>query len=508
MSEVTPNGDKNQNIRKQRTPPANPLANAPPWWYEAYKRIKLVPWWLGYNIGIAEEAALKDKIVQLGTNMGLRHKWLDRIIQHAVSEFSKKGLGSDYYGYHNINHELEVAYVTLLAADGQRVENKFSHEDIKYLFVAALFHDYDPLKEFDKPHEDSVEWFVRNDDRIKKFIIDAEINIDIVIAMIHRTAFPFKGEVADHARKRMYELFTDAGIPGDDIETRKHYEDLGWFLSVVDRIAGYALGDFEHAKELARRNAHALGWHPSIINEESVKYFSALKDERSMVERVLQHLPSDCYKNFYGNVQAFRESWEEEIGVRNAIKRKELRIVPVIEKIENGLDPFVKKSVLDLYRELPIPLRIDEENFRKSFSYNDMILMTLRIDDAKGNILGYAKGGSLENYKLRRGTNDENKSKKNTIYLEPIGIKSTYWGGAGGHRLRLQFLSEAKLRGYSFVTGYAHRNVIIQRISRGESIEIVQKYDPDKLDYYRYYLINLVHHDFHPYEASPPVQQR
>jgi len=503
---VTPIGEKIDDASKKNTPPVNPLANELPWWYETYKRIKLVPWWFVYKIGIAEEAALKDKIVQLGANMGLRHKWLERIIQHAVSEFSKKGLGSDYYGYHNINHELEVAYATLLAANGQTGENKFSHEDIKYLFVAALFHDYDPLKEFDKPHEDSVEWFVRNDHKIRKFISDVGINIDIVIAMIHRTAFPFKGEIADHARKRMYELFTGAGIPLDDIETRMHYEDLGWFLSVADRIAGYALGDFQHAKELARRNAHALGWHPSIINEESVKYFSALKDERSMVERVLQHLPDDCYKNFYDNVQAFRESWEEEIGVRNALKRKELRIVPVVEKIENDLDPFVKKSVLDMYRELPIPLRIDAENFRKSFSYRDMILVTLRIDDAQGNVLGYAKGGSLENYKLRRGTNDENKSKKNSVYLEPIGIKSTYWGGAGGHHLRLRFLNEAKLRGYSFVTGYAHRNVIMQRINRGESIEIVQKYDPDKLDYYRYHLINLVHHDFHPYEASLPLQ--
>ena len=67
-----------------------------------------------YNIGLAHEAVLKDKIVNLGATMGLQDKWLQRIIRHAVSEFSKKGLGSDYYGYHNIDHELEAAYFVLL----------------------------------------------------------------------------------------------------------------------------------------------------------------------------------------------------------------------------------------------------------------------------------------------------------------------------------------------------------------------------------------------------------
>ena len=68
-------------------------------------------------------------------------------------------------------------------------------DDIKYLFVAILFHDYDPLKQFDKPHEDSVEWFLRNDDKIKRSIDEIGINIDIVIALIHRTAYPFRGKI-------------------------------------------------------------------------------------------------------------------------------------------------------------------------------------------------------------------------------------------------------------------------------------------------------------------------
>lgn len=487
--------------------PVNPLANPLPWWYEIYKRIKLFPWWFRYNIGIAEEAVLKDKIIQLGSSMGLQDKWLKRIVRHAVSEFSKKGLGSDYYGYHNIDHELEAAYFTLLAASGQKEKNKFNDQDIKYLFVAALFHDYDPLKEFDKPNEDAVEWFIRNDEKIKKFIEDVDIKIDIVIALIHRTAYPFKGEIAEHARQRMQELFTRAGIPEDDIERRRHYEDLGWFLSVSERMAGYALGNFEHSKELARRNAHALGWHPSLINEESVKYFSVFKDEKGMVDRVLEGIPEEYRKEFSNNVEAFKEAWEEEMSVRNSINKHELKLVSVVEKVDNELDPHVKEAVMDLYRKLPVPIRIDEEKFRNSLSDKDTILITLRINEEYGKIIGYAKGGPLEHYKLRRGTHEENRGKKNTAYLESISIMPGYWGGTGGHILRLQFLAEAKRRGYQYASAYVHRNVIMHRISNGESIEIVQKYDPDRLDYYRQDLTKLAK-DFLPSSMTASVSEK
>jgi hypothetical protein len=43
------------------------------------------------------------------------------------------------------------------------------------------------------------------------------------------------------------------------------------------------------------------------------------------------------------------------------------------------------------------------------------------------------------------------------------------------------------------VSSYVHRNVIELRINRGENIEIIQKYDPDKLDYYRYDLSSQIY---------------
>jgi hypothetical protein len=495
FKEKKDNDSASYNVSKRDLHPAiNPLAEPLPAWYEFYKRVKLFPWWLKYNVGLGQEAVLKDKIIQLGSKMGLQDKWLYRIIRHTVSEFSKKGLGTDYYGYHNINHELEAAYFTLLSASGQnkKEENKFSQQDIIYLFVAALFHDYDPLKQFDKPHEDSVEWFLRNDDKIKGFIVDVGISIDIVIAIIHRTAYPFRGKIAEHAEKRMEELFTYAGIPKYHTQTREHYKDLGWFLSVSERIAGYALGDLERSIELARTNAHALGWHPSRINEESVKYFSILKEEKKMFERVLYALPNEYKKNFFDNVAAFKEGWAKEIDIRNSLKRKEISLTSVIEKIEgkNGLGIDTRESVLNIYRKLHVPIGIkSEKRFRKSLGRSDTILISLRVknndEDSSGEIVGYVKGGRLENYQLRHGTHDENWGKNNTAYMEWISIKPGFWGETGGHLLRLEFLKEAKRRGYSYATSYVHRNVVMQRINKGEHVEIVQKYDPDKLDYYR-----------------------
>ena len=431
----------------------------------------------------------------MASDIGFQDRWTAALIRHAVSEFSKKGLGADYYGYHNIQHELEAAYFTLIAAyDHYRQENNFDQEDLIYLFVAALFHDYDPMKHFDKPHEDSVEKFVRNDKRIKKYVDDVGINIDIVFTLIHRTAYPFRDKIAEHATIRIQELFTLAGIPTNDSKTREHYEYLGWFLSISERIAGYALGDFDHARDLARRNAHALGWHPSRINEESVRYFSIMKDEKEMMESVLKYVPKMYKKNFFDNIQAFREAWEEENRIKASIRKNETNLVPVlIEKCDSSINPYVRKSILKIYRELPLPVPpIYEKKFKKSLSNSKTILITLKVNDKNGEIVGYVKGGPLETYELRRGTYDRNVGKKNTAYMEWISIKSGYWGEAGGHVLRSEFLKEARNRGYDYVTGYVHRIVIMNRKDRGETIEIVQKYDPDRLDYYRVDLKKLI----------------
>jgi hypothetical protein len=181
--------------------------------------------------------------------------------------------------------------------------------------------------------------------------------------------------------------------------------------------------------------------------------------------------------------------------------------MPVIEKVSenNGIDRItsVKESVIKLYKELLPPVGIKNvEEFRKSLDRQDTILITLRINKDNhtnaGEIMGYVKGGPLEYYRLRSGTHDENIGKYNTAYMEWISIKPGFWGENGGHILRIEFLREARRRGYLYVSSYVHRNVVQKRIENGEKIDIVQKYDPDKLDYYRCDLRDIsIHHELH-----------
>jgi hypothetical protein len=471
----------------------NPLAESTYEWYQFHKKLHLLRWWIKYKFGQTDEAILKNRIMQVGNSLGISTKWLDKTMEHAITEFSINGLGVDYYGYHNIKHELEATYFTLLAVFGQKNDNRsniFDLMDVKYLFTSALYHDFDPLKRFEKPNEDAVESYIRNDKKIKESIDEAGLDIDIVIAIIHRTAYPFQDEIAEHAIARMNQLFTDAGIPNNDTKKRKHYEDLGWFLSVSERVAGYALDGFEHALELARRNAHGLGWHPSRINKESVKFFSLLNKEKEMLDFVLGGISEKYKENFQNNIEKFKELFLKEIEIRNAVRKGEINLLFISE--DKNINQITLSEILSLYKELNNPIEINnEKKFARSTKHSKTILVTLRLNEINGTVIGFAKGGPLEYYKLRRGTVEENFGQKNTIFLERINIKTGYWGESGGHNLRMKFLTEAKRNGYKYVTGYVHRDVLIRRINNGEPIKIIQKYDPDKLDYYRLSLDNF-----------------
>ncbi|VFJ12677.1 hypothetical protein [Candidatus Nitrosocosmicus franklandus] len=462
---------------------------------EFYNRIKLFPWWLHYHKGDTIESEIRNNILKIGCNLGLDQNWLKNILRHTVSEFSKKGLGSDYYGYHNIQHELEAALFVLIVIDGinRSKTNAISNQDMKYLFVAALFHDYDPLKKFDKPNEDSVEYFIRNDSKIRKFIEKANLNLDTVMALIHRTAYPFEGKIAEHSRVKIDRLLDSALTSSPTERDRERYFKLGWLLSVSERIAGYALGDYEHAKDMARRNAHALGWHPSVINKNSVKYFEQMMlNEKEMFEMVMSGLPSNLKQNFYHNVSKFKDAWNKEIGVRDL--KKGTKLVFTIENMSQ-LETETLDALMDIRKTVPTLIHVDEKDFTNSLLNDRTLLVTLRIESSKGKIVGYAKGGPLEQYLLRPGTVDPYFGLMNTAYLEGVSVTEGFWGGMGGHFLRIKFLNEAINDGYSFVTGYAHRDVILQRKKKLELIEIVQRHDPDKLDYYRIDLNNSLYQE-------------
>jgi len=98
--------------------------------------------------------ALRDEIVNLANSEGLDKPYYKKMLDYTIELFETQGLGTDYYGYHNIEHELEVTYITLLAATRDRETFEIKERDLEYLYTASLFHDFDPQKSIDKPHEE------------------------------------------------------------------------------------------------------------------------------------------------------------------------------------------------------------------------------------------------------------------------------------------------------------------------------------------------------------------
>ncbi|HZD34843.1 MAG TPA: hypothetical protein VE130_06530, partial [Nitrososphaeraceae archaeon] len=194
-----------------------------------------------------------------------------------------------------------------------------------------------------------------------------------------------------------------------------------------------------------------------------------------MTQVVLRYLPEEYRNNFYNNVESFREAWEDENKTRSSIRKKEVSLVCNVERSsKKGISSEIEDAILDIYQELHVPLQLDRSQFLRSLHDRNTILITLKIrdglafinpndssvsyyndykeDSVNGKIVGYVKGGPLENYTLRRGTHDENWGMRNTAYMEWICIKPGYWGEAGGHELRSNFLREAKINGFEFVT--------------------------------------------------------
>ena len=262
--------------------------------------------------------------------------------------------------------------------------------------------------------------------KIKEFIANANLDIDLVMILIHRTAYPFKGEIERYANMKIDELFNQAGISQNDIETRERFRSLGWFLSVSERIAGYALGNYEHARDIARRNAHALGWHPSVINKNSVKFFDTMMiEEKEMFDYIMSNIPAEFRKNFYDNVAYFKESWNKELGLKDS--KRGTKLIFVTEEQDSKMDENTVRILLDINSRVSTLIRQSEDHFRKTIADESSILVTLRKNDSTGDIIGYAKGGPLENYELRPGTVDVNEGSMNTAYLEGVSILEGYW---------------------------------------------------------------------------------
>ena len=435
---------------------------------------------------IASQYTLRDKIVEMTKANGLADECYAQMLDYTIDLFESQGLGTDYYGYHNINHELEVTYVSLLAASWDDRRNPIARDDLKYLYASALFHDFDPQKSVDKPHEDNVIRFLSLESHLKAFLNSAGIDIEIVKAMIMRTAYPWSGRLREDSETKMEEFLAASRTAGGDMQRQEEIRRLGRFLSVVDRMSGYAMGGFPKGMEMAKMNAHASAWHPSLIARRAVTYFEdLLSADGDVMQRVMRSLPREMRKNFMNNVQSFLALRQQEIEIQAEHLYDNLRLVPVIETNKTRNDPEFVSTLFDIFTQLPKPLQFGRDRFEESVRDPKTILNTLRRNSNNGEIVGYAKGGPLESYTLRPEINDENHGRGNTAFLEPFLLKMGYWGMRGGSEMRHLFAIQAHAKRYAYITSFALRDVIRRRVESHENAEFVMLFDPERWDYYR-----------------------
>jgi len=426
---------------------------------------------------------MRDKILNLMVLNRLEDDCYVEMLDYTIDLFESQGLGVDYYGYHNINHELEVTYVSLLAVEQGKVQ--FTAEDIKYLYIAALFHDFDPEKSVDKPHEESVIKFISTDRKLRQLMDTSKVDLEIIKVLILRTTYPWSGDLRKNAEEQIKQCFQNSDLTRNNQQYQHHIMEIGQYLSVVDRISGYALGDFTKAMEMAKMNAHALAWRPSLIVRSSVAYFEELLNkEPDMTKAILRILPKEMRKNFFDTVLSFMRIRQQELTIQADHAYENLKLIPTIENMTIREEPNFIKTLYDIFLELPTPLQFEKENFEKSIKDPKIIINTLRKNDKNGEIVGFIKGGALEKYKLREEIRDENYGLGNTIFLEPVALKMGYWGLKGGSEMRHMFIMQAYSMKYKYLTSFALRDVIKARIDK-EQAEFVTQFDPERWDYYR-----------------------
>ena len=431
----------------------------------------------------ANTHSMRNEILSLMVENGLEEDYYVEMLDYTIDLFESQGLGTEYYGYHNINHELEVTYVSLLAIKQNKI--KFTKEDIKYLYVAALFHDFDPQKSVDKPHEESVLKFISMDKKLRQLINEAKIDLEVIKVLILRTTYPWSGKLKESAENQIKECFNSSDLTRNNLPYQEHIMEMGWYLSVVDRVSGYALGNFSKAMEMAKMNAHALAWRPSLIVRSAVAYFEELLNkETNMAKGILKVLPKEMRKNFFDTVLSFMEIRQQEITIQAKCSYENLKMVPTIESMTTRNDPKFIATLYEIFLELPSPLQFEKGNFEKSVKDPQVIINTLRLNGKDGEIVGFSKGGPLENYKLREEIRDENYGIGNSVFLEPLALKMGYWGLKGGSEMRHMFIMQAHSMKFKFLTSFALRDVIRARIDK-EQAEFVTLFDPERWDYYR-----------------------
>ena len=160
----------------------------------------------------ANPPSLRNGIFDLLSSLNLATDANVKLLDYTIQLFKNNGLFSDYYGNHNVDHELEVTYVTLLSGKHAFEENYLSKNDLNYLFVSALLHDFDPEKSVDKPHEKNVIQYILKDENIQKLLSDANLDKNLICAIISRTVYPWTGDIIANTEKLIQNYFSNTQI--------------------------------------------------------------------------------------------------------------------------------------------------------------------------------------------------------------------------------------------------------------------------------------------------------
>ena len=424
---------------------------------------------------------LRPKIISLLHDCNIEESCFVDMLDYAIKLFNDNDMGVDYYGYHNIDHELEVTYVTLLAMLKKYQEGKITKHELEHLYVSALLHDFDPSKNVDKPHEYAVLQFISADDTMIKYLDRGSIDVNVISILILRTTYPWSGKNKDDALLLIEDFFKKSNIT--NTEQKEHVLLLGNMLSLTDRISTYAMSDFNHSMRRAKMNAHSLGWSLMWTVRRSVTYFEALLDER-LSQDILKSIPKPMRRNFMNTVQSFISLRRKEISIQADHIYESLKMQPVIEQMNTRTGDDFIATLKSLYEELPLPLQFDKENFEDSICDDNFIINTFRVGGHKGEIVGFAKGGPIEEYKFKQELNDINNGLRNTIFLEPIIMGRGYWGFRGT-AMRNMFILQASSKEYTFLTSFGLRSDIEKKEVGYETAEFVTKFDPERWDYYR-----------------------
>ena len=81
---------------------------------------------------------LRNKILELAEKNGLTEPYYKTILDYTIANLKSNDFAEKYYGYHNIDHLLEVPFCTLLVGDSNKIPN-LSHDDLKVSFHRCYF---------------------------------------------------------------------------------------------------------------------------------------------------------------------------------------------------------------------------------------------------------------------------------------------------------------------------------------------------------------------------------